>query len=85
MKNNKAPGESGIPPEAIKALGDQSLEYVTKLLHQYWINPDITHPEWQEANLTWLYKKGDRKDVSNYRGIALQDVFARLLSTIITK
>ncbi len=69
-----------FPPEAaIKALDDQSLEYVTTLLHQ-WMNPDITYPEWQEANLTWLCKKGDRNNVSNYRGIALQDVFARLLS-----
>ncbi len=31
-----------------------------------------------------MHKKNDRKDLSNYRGIALQDVIARLLSSIIT-
>jgi hypothetical protein len=30
-----------------------------------------------------LYKKGDRKEPTNYRGIVLQDTFARLLSAII--
>jgi hypothetical protein len=84
LKNNKAPGESGIPHEALKALSGLSITHVTELLQKYWTDPTVVHPEWQQASLTWLHKKGDRKDPSNYRGIVLQDILARLLSVVIT-
>ena len=44
------------------------------------------YEEWTVAILKLLYKnKGDSKLLTNYRGVVLQDVFARLTSTIIAK
>jgi hypothetical protein len=84
LKNNKAPGTSGIPHEALKALSEVSLAHITALLTNFWTKPDAIYTEWQAASLTWLHKKGDRTDPSNYRGIVLQDTLARLLSLVIT-
>jgi hypothetical protein len=86
MANNKAPGASGIPAEALKALPPDALEVLHSLIVQFWRGSRDTYEEWQTALLTVLYKgKKDRKDLNNHRGIVLQDAFARLLSVIISK
>jgi hypothetical protein len=86
MANNKAPGASGIPAEALKALPPDALEVLHSLIAQFWRGTRDTYEEWQTALLTILYKgKKDRKDLNNHRGIVLQDAFARLLSVIISK
>jgi hypothetical protein len=82
LANNKSPGESGVPAEALKALPPDGIEYVHTLLQDYW-DSHSDYEEWQTALLQVLYKKGDRKEPTNYRGIVLQDAFARLLSAII--
>jgi hypothetical protein len=55
---------------------------VRTLLQDFWEGRRI-YEEWQTALLRVLYKKGDRKEPTNYQGIVLQDAFARLLSAII--
>ena len=82
LANNKSPGESGIPAEALKALPPDGIEYVRTLLQDFWEGRRI-YEEWQTALLRVLYKKGDQKEPTNYQGIVLQDAFAHLLSAII--
>ena len=83
LANNKAPGESGVPAEALKALPPDGIEYVHTLLKDFWEGRS-TYEEWNTALLRVLYKnKGDRKEPTNYRGIVLQDAVARLLSAIV--
>ena len=44
-----------------------------------------TNPEWNKSILRWIYKgKGNISDPNNYRGICLQDVVARYLSSILS-
>jgi hypothetical protein len=76
LANNKSPGESGVPAEALKALSPDSIEYVCTLLQDFWEGRRI-YEEWQTTLLRVLYKKGNRKEPTNYRGIVLQDAFAR--------
>ena len=86
MKNNKAPGESGIPAEALKALPPTAFDILYELLTQFWQGTRHHFTEWQTALLQVLYKgKGDPRNPTNYRGIVLQDIFARLLSIILSK
>jgi hypothetical protein len=82
LAKNKSPGESGVPAEALKALPPDGIEYVHTLLQDYW-DGHSDYEEWQTALLRVLYKKGDRKEPTNYQGIVLQDACARLLSAII--
>jgi len=74
MANNKAPGASGIPAEALKVLPQPALEVLYNLICRYWKGKVPSYVEWQTALLRVLYKgEGDRKDPNNYRGIVLQD------------
>jgi hypothetical protein len=84
LVNNQAPGESGVTTGAIKALSGSSLEKLRTIYHLYWTDPTVVHDKWSTAILTFLYKcKGDSANLKNYRGIVLQDYFARLMSVII--
>jgi len=84
MANNKAPGKSGIPAEALKALPPPALQVLHQLLCRFWRGEEYVYTEWQTALLRVLYKgKGDAREPTNYRGIVLQDAFARLTSIIV--
>jgi len=76
LANNKSPGQSGIPAEALKAFTKRQWQTILPMFVRFWHN-DIPHDnfdEWKVAILKLLYKnKGDSKD---YRGIVLQDIFA---------
>jgi hypothetical protein len=83
MKNNKAPGESGVTTEALKALSDHGKELIVTMIKTFWENDQKDYDEWKTALLRLLHKKGSKKALTNYRGLALQDVTARLASYII--
>ena len=87
LRNNKAPGKSGIPAEAIKALPRSTREHVVlPMFQRYYKGETDSFEEWETAILKFLYKgKGSAKRLKNYRGIVLQDIFARLFSAMIGK
>lgn len=87
MKNNKALGESRVTAEALKAISGDSLTYLTIMVQHFWnkINNE-NFEEWNTAVLKLLHKKGTKKAMTkNYRGLALQDMTARLMSLIIAE
>ena len=56
------------------------------MICNFWEQKECYYEEWQVAILKMLYKnKGDSKKLINYRGIVLQDVFARLTSAIVAQ
>jgi hypothetical protein len=78
MANDKAPGASGVNANALKNLSENAV----KTLHQILVNAynGIDDPEeWHIANLKSLFKKGDPSDPSNWRGICLKDMTARIM------
>jgi hypothetical protein len=83
MKNNKAPGKSGVTTEALKALSHYGKNFVVSMIKSFWENDQKHYDEWKTAILRLLHKKGSKKALTNYRGLALQDVTARLTSFII--
>jgi hypothetical protein len=50
LTNNKSPGESGVPAEALKALPPDGIQYVHTLLQDYW-DGHSDYDEWQTALL----------------------------------
>jgi hypothetical protein len=85
MKNNKAPGKLGVSAEALKALSPASKDILVKLIVNFWENKTVNYHEWNTAVLKLLHKKGSKKALTNYRGLALQDMTARLMSFIIAQ
>jgi len=79
LKNNKAPGENGLMAEYWKFVDDSALNLLHKTFQQIWSSSEIP-AEWTSALIHPLHKKGDKKDVNNYRGISLLPVTYKILS-----
>lgn len=84
LKNNKSPGDDGIPGELYKCLSTRMLPVLLKLFNKILQTGDF--PEsWVTAIIIPLYKKGDKNDCGNYRGISLLCVLSKIFMGVISK
>ena len=70
LKRHKSPGTDQIPAELINAGGRKIRSDIHKLIYSIW-NKEELPEEWKESIIAPSYKKGDKRDYSNYRGISL--------------
>ena len=88
ISGGKAPGVDQLPGELLKYSGTKTKELLWRLITKIWADHDIPQ-EWKDANLVTIFKKGDRADCGNYRGISLPSiagkVFARILLNKLNK
>ena len=82
LKDGKAPGGDGIPAEVWKHGGDN----LFSRLHQLITNACEMGPvpqAWKDASSITIYKKCDRTDCANYRGISLLSIAGEIFAGII--
>jgi len=78
----KSPGTDQIPAKLIKA-GDRKIRYeIHTLIISFW-NKEELPEEWKESIIVPIYKKGDKTDCSNYRGISYLPSTYKILSSIL--
>ena len=66
MKNNKAPGTSGITTNMMKKLPEEGCEILTSHIQQFWEDFEYDHEAWHKMKLMLLYKgKGKLVDLNN--------------------
>ena len=82
MKVNKATDESGMIAEYIKALGEQDLKNLRVLMNDVLSGGSIPN-EWKESRVVLVHKGGSKKEVSNYRPIAITNVIYKLFMMLI--
>jgi len=82
MKNGKAAGPDGIPPEALKADPAMSAEMLQPLLQKIWEQEHVP-ADWRLGYLVKLPKKGDLSQCGNWRGIMLLSVPSKVLTRVI--
>ena len=70
MKRHKAQGVDGIRIDIIKLGGPTVFTYLTNIFNNILKTKQIAD-SWHEANIVILFKKGDPKDIKNYRPISL--------------
>jgi hypothetical protein len=82
LADGKAPGVDGIPSEIWKHGGATLTNNLLRLIQQAWAEGSVPQ-EWKDANIITIFKKGDRTQCGNYRGISLLSIagkaFARIL------
>ena len=83
MTRGKAAGEDGITVDLIKDGGDIMLEKLAALYTQCLTTSSV--PEsWKNANIILIHKKGDVKELKNYRPISLLSVLYKIFTKIIS-
>jgi hypothetical protein len=82
LKSHKSPGIDQTPAELIKAGGRTISCEVHKLIISIW-NKEELPEEWKNSIIVPIYKKGDKTDCNNYRGISLLATTYKILSNIL--
>ena len=82
MQGGKSPGEDQITADLLKDGGLIVLEKLANLYTQCLMTASV--PEsWKNANIILIHKKGDMKDLKNYRPISLLSVVYKVLTKVI--
>jgi sorting nexin-29 len=84
LKKNRAPSEGGITAELVRYGGGNLWRGICNLMTVNWEN-EGTPADWQTAVICSIYKKGDRLQCENYRGISLRNVVYKIFTNVVTQ
>ena len=81
LKDGKAHRGDGIPAEVWKHGGDNLFSRLHQLITNAWEVGSVPQA-WNDASIVTIYKKGDRTDCGNYRGISLLSIAGKIFARI---
>ena len=81
LKNTKAPGLTGVPPEAFKAMSPANLRHVYKHVNDFFLG-DADHEQWHRSQCVPVPKSGDLSDPNKWQGVMLMDVCSKIFSSV---
>ena len=79
---NEACGPDEIPSRLLKEGAAWLMEPISKLFTMSMQTGELPK-EWKRANITPVFKKGDKRIPSNYRPISLSSIFVNMLERLI--
>ncbi|KAI8493409.1 DTW domain-containing protein 2 [Branchiostoma belcheri] len=82
LNPNKSTGPDGIPPRLLKTVAVQIAPILQVIFSQSISTGDVPE-DWRTANITPIFKKGDRTTPSNYRPVSLTSVCGKVLEHIV--
>ncbi|XP_030764573.1 uncharacterized protein LOC115888850 [Sitophilus oryzae] len=78
LKNGKSAGPGNIPGELIKYGTENLYRNITKLF-QMCIDGAEVPKYFKTSYITMIFKKGNREDCANYRGLAVTSTLSRII------
>ena len=84
MKNRKAAGDDMIPTEIRKSTGEDGILWMREIINKCG-DEGRAPTEWNKSVLCPIFKKGDKTDCRNYRGIALMLHIAKVYERILER
>ena len=81
---HKAMGPDQLHPRVLKQLAS-TLAPILQIIFQKSINSGKVPSDWKKANVSPIFKKGERYKPSNYRPVSLTCICSKLLEHIVTK
>ena len=83
MKNGKSPGLDGLPTKIFKT-GRATTLWMVRLFNGFWREERVPK-DWGRAIVCPIFKKGDRGECANYRGISLLSHALKIYERILEK
>ncbi|KAJ4446721.1 hypothetical protein ANN_13418 [Periplaneta americana] len=84
LKNYKSSGIDQIPSELIQEGGSALCKEIYKLVLAIW-EKEIVPEQWKESIIVPIFKKGNKTNCSNFRGISLLLTSYKILSNILLR
>ena len=84
MKNGESAGLDNIYPEFIKYIPDSLIKVKTKFFNRILETTEVLD-EWAISIYQPVFKKGNRNDPNNYRGISLSSCLCNLFPALLTE
>ena len=79
---NKASGPDMIPARILKDLAEELAPFLTEIFQRSLADGEVPM-DWRSANVTAIFKKGDRFKASNFRQVSLTSLCCKLQEHII--
>ena len=84
LKRNKAPGIDGLISEFFKLFNSvHILSSLTKIFNRIYESGTFARA-WSIGSIKPIYKRGDVKSPSNYRGITLLPIMSKIMTSILS-
>ena len=81
LKEGKVAGYDSISPEELRAAGEPCVDAIHKLCNKIWNSEQIPE-DWGKAIIVPIFKKKDKLDCANYRGISYELTWESVLQHI---
>ena len=81
-KNNKAPGIDNIKSEVLKILDDDMVNVILGICNDVY-EKNIPPEQWIVNAIIPIHKKGDKSNVTNYRGVSLMSAIAKIYNKML--
>ena len=79
---SKSAGPDNMHPRVLKELSEQLAEPLTYVF-KVSISEGVLPEQWKQANVTPLFKKGNKSDPNNYRPVSLTSIPCKMLEKIV--